>query len=199
MKHARNALLWGGLLVALVVINYGIAGREKILRDGRVLLLELAPVDPRSLMQGDYMTLSFDAATDIRERDNAACKTHREARARGASSGTAAALTCMPEGAGLDMPMPRVYENGYAVFAVDNAGIGRFSRVQDAPTPVSAGEIAVLYRQRDAWDVRIASNAWFFPEGQAERYAPARYGELHVGKDGTALLTGLRDEHRKPL
>jgi len=40
---------------------------ERILSDGRVLLLELAPVDPRSLMQGDYMALQFAAVDDIRK------------------------------------------------------------------------------------------------------------------------------------
>lgn len=50
------------------------------------------------------------------------------------------------------------------------------------------------------WEgVRIASNAWFFAEGEAERWQPARYGELRVGAEGTALLTGLRDAQRKPL
>ena len=52
MKHWRSILLWGGLLLALVVVNHGIVQRERILSDGHVLLLELQPVDPRSIMQG---------------------------------------------------------------------------------------------------------------------------------------------------
>ena len=52
----------GALLLALV--DWNIAAREHLLREGRVLLLELAPVDPRSLMQGDYMALRFKAADD---------------------------------------------------------------------------------------------------------------------------------------
>jgi len=49
-------------LVLLVAVNLGIASRERLVEHGRVVLLELAPVDPRSLMQGDYMALRFRVA-----------------------------------------------------------------------------------------------------------------------------------------
>jgi uncharacterized membrane-anchored protein len=51
-------------LVVLAAVNWGIYARERLLAEGRVVLLELAPVDPRSLMQGDYMALRFKAAND---------------------------------------------------------------------------------------------------------------------------------------
>jgi uncharacterized membrane-anchored protein len=47
------------LLVILVVINGGIWQKENLIRHGRPVFIELAPVDPRSLMQGDYMRLNF--------------------------------------------------------------------------------------------------------------------------------------------
>ena len=54
------ALLAG--LVLLAFVNFGIYQRERLLTEGRVVLLRLAPVDPRSLMQGDYMRLNFEVA-----------------------------------------------------------------------------------------------------------------------------------------
>lgn len=54
------ALLAG--LAVLAFVNFGIYQREPLLTDGRVVLLRLAPVDPRSLMQGDYMRLDFELA-----------------------------------------------------------------------------------------------------------------------------------------
>lgn len=194
MKHWRSILLWGGLLLALAVANHGIVQRERILSDGRVLLLELAPVDPRSLMQGDYMALRFAAVDEIRDASDPACK--RATDVGGTSGGNAAALKCM--GVFHDGSGPRIRRDGYAVFALDPDGVGRFVRVQPAPRPVVTGEIAVRYRER-GWDMRIASNAWFFPEGQGDRYAPAKFGELRVDADGTALLAALRGEDRKPL
>lgn len=54
------ALLAG--LALLAFVNFGIYQRERLLTDGRIVLLKLSPVDPRSLMQGDYMRLNFEAA-----------------------------------------------------------------------------------------------------------------------------------------
>ncbi len=56
------ALLAG--LAILAVVNYTVYQREQLLTAGRVALLELAPVDPRSLMQGDYMALRFQVARE---------------------------------------------------------------------------------------------------------------------------------------
>jgi uncharacterized membrane-anchored protein len=56
------ALLAG--LVMLAFVDYGIVQRERLLTDGDVVLLQLAPVDPRSLMQGDYMRLDFALARE---------------------------------------------------------------------------------------------------------------------------------------
>ena len=46
-------------VVVLTVLNYGIYAKEQIKEHGETLLLALAPVDPRSLMQGDYMRLRY--------------------------------------------------------------------------------------------------------------------------------------------
>ena len=46
-------------LIILAGVNYTIYSREQLLSNGQIVLLELAPVDPRSLMQGDYMALDF--------------------------------------------------------------------------------------------------------------------------------------------
>jgi uncharacterized membrane-anchored protein len=55
----------------LLAANYTIYRREALLSGGRIVLLELAPVDPRSLMQGDYMALRFKVADVILDRARA--------------------------------------------------------------------------------------------------------------------------------
>lgn len=47
------------MLATLVVANTGIRRNEALIRDGEPVFVELAPVDPRSLMQGDYMALDY--------------------------------------------------------------------------------------------------------------------------------------------
>lgn len=58
----RRIILLVTTLLLLVAINFTIYQREQLLSSGRVVLLELAPVDPRSLVQGDYMALRFQVA-----------------------------------------------------------------------------------------------------------------------------------------
>lgn len=60
----RKALAVLAGLAILAAANWTIASREKQLAEGAVVLLELAPVDPRSLMQGDYMALRFKVEND---------------------------------------------------------------------------------------------------------------------------------------
>jgi uncharacterized membrane-anchored protein len=48
-----------GLLLVISVANYNILEKEQVLDGGRQVLLELRPVDPRSLIQGDYMRLAY--------------------------------------------------------------------------------------------------------------------------------------------
>ena len=69
-----NRKLYVGVVVATLVlllaaVNFTILQRETLLRDGQVLLLELAPVDPRSLMQGDYMALRFAVSQKLGPAD----------------------------------------------------------------------------------------------------------------------------------
>ena len=59
----RSVLLIVTTFLLLVAVNFNVYQREQLIRNGRVVLLELAPVDPRSLMQGDYMALRFKVAT----------------------------------------------------------------------------------------------------------------------------------------
>lgn len=61
----RNLCLWLGLALVLLVPNALIARQEALLAAGTSMIVELAPVDPRSLMQGDYMRLAYGVpATD---------------------------------------------------------------------------------------------------------------------------------------
>lgn len=101
------------------------------MREGDTLLLRLAPRDPRSLLQGDYMALRYAMAAEVSH----------------------------------------------------------------------AAEAQHLLRFRKRGDsVRLASDAYFFQEGESERHENARYGELRVSDDGDAVLAGLldRDLHRLP-
>lgn len=60
----RKIIVIATTLIFLVVFNGAIIQKEHIKANGEVLYMPLAPSDPRSLMQGDYMRLRFRAAGD---------------------------------------------------------------------------------------------------------------------------------------
>ncbi len=58
--------IWITAALIIVALNAIIIQKELFLKNGESIYLELAPVDPRSLMQGDYMNLNYKVAEDIR-------------------------------------------------------------------------------------------------------------------------------------
>ncbi len=59
MSKANKFLIVANLAALFLYFGYTVYQKEILLKDGTLLLLKLAPVDPRSLMQGDYMELRY--------------------------------------------------------------------------------------------------------------------------------------------
>ncbi|MFK5890741.1 MAG: GDYXXLXY domain-containing protein [Flavobacteriaceae bacterium] len=65
MKKYKRAIIFVNLLLLIVLFNNSIVKKETLLSNGKLILLELAPVDPRSLMQGDYMRLRYKISQNV--------------------------------------------------------------------------------------------------------------------------------------
>jgi uncharacterized membrane-anchored protein len=63
-----RAIIAGAVVLVLGAVNWSIYSKERIKTQGERVYLELAPVDPRSLMQGDYMALRFSLANGLSTR-----------------------------------------------------------------------------------------------------------------------------------
>jgi uncharacterized membrane-anchored protein len=59
MKKYRWIIIILNLVLVILYFAFAVASKEKLLSNGKLVLLELAPKDPRSLMQGDYMRLTY--------------------------------------------------------------------------------------------------------------------------------------------
>lgn len=172
----RSAIALVSCVVVLALVNFSIAGKERQLEGGKVVYLELAPVDPRSFMQGDYMALRFKIANDALP---AMKRSESDAR-RGFFAGQGLAPA-----------------DGRIVAVLDERSIASFRRLDDG-TVLRADEVLLRYRVREG-NMKFATNAFFFQEGTAKRYEGARYGEFRVAPDGELLLTGLRGKELQPL
>lgn len=65
MKKYQLVIIVLNLLLILGLYHYFVMAKEKTLAKGTLVLLELAPVDPRSLMQGDYMSLRYAITENV--------------------------------------------------------------------------------------------------------------------------------------
>ncbi len=151
------------VLAVVVVANVGIVQKERLIRDGKPVFVALAPADPRSLMQGDFMRLNFSVPDAASERRAGLLRLER----------------------------PR------AVARVDARGVAQLMRIQRGE-PLAPGELAIeLTPKEGRWT--LVTDAWFFAEGEAQRWQRARFGEFRVDDSGRALLVGLRGENLEPL
>ena len=65
-----KAPIWlvGVFVIALLgAVNYKVQQFEDVLATGKPVVLKIAPVDPRSLMQGDYMVLNYAILSEIQQ------------------------------------------------------------------------------------------------------------------------------------
>jgi uncharacterized membrane-anchored protein len=156
----RQAGIAMSLVLILVVANSAIWQKEVLISTGRPVFIELAPVDPRSLMQGDYMALNFH----LPELDDADSSPGRRVKM-----------------------VARIDAKGVAVM-----------RGIDAGKPLAPDEI-LIELLRTGRGLRPASDAWYFKEGEADRWAKAKFGEFRIDGDGRALLVDLRGPDMEKL
>lgn len=100
-------------VATLAVANIGIADKEHTIANGQKVYVPLAPVDPRSLMQGDYMRLRFTLPpmVDVDRRE----------------AGVEGLLGSRP----------------YAVGRLDERGVVAWERVEKFDAPIAPGEFRI--------------------------------------------------------
>jgi uncharacterized membrane-anchored protein len=164
------------VLVAMVfilgLVNWSIIAKETHLAEGRSVYLELAPVDPRSLMQGDYMALRFQLGNAVH---NALPKTDAYRGWRQAVDAS----------------------DGYVVVRLDSRQVGSFKGLYQDQT-LAEDELRLRFRVRGG-EVKFATNAFFFQEGHAKYYEPAKYGQFRVDDKGELLLVAMADKDLRRL
>lgn len=168
---SRRGALWillGGL-VALGVANVDVWQKENVIAGGERILVRLVPVDPRSLMQGDYMRLRFDIPAEIlKELERSTVDSFQWSR------------------------------RAVVVAKVNDRREAQLLRLASEREAPGEGEVLLPLKQlKGAWV--LVTDAYFFPEGQGHRFEQARFGEFRALPGGRALLVGLADEHGKSI
>jgi len=166
-QGGRPPRAWLGTVLTaaavLAVANIGIWQKERLIAEGAPVFVELAPVDPRSLMQGDYMRLNFRIPGEVQDHLDSLLSPTR----------------------------PRVLAQR------DARGVATVLRLDDG-APLAADQLRIELTPKNGTWV-LVSDAWFFKEGDAARWAQAKYAEFRVDPQGHALLVGLRDKELRRL
>ncbi len=168
----RTKLAVAALLLSLGLVNWSMMGKEQHLAAGDIVYIQLAPVDPRSLMQGDYMTLRFELANQVYD---ALPKTKKSRRWR----------------------HEVIANDGFVVAHLDERKVATFKGI-DGKQVLAKDDMLLRFRVRNGV-VKFATNAYFFQEGHAQYYQAARFGQFRVDKSGELLLVALFDKDLKAL
>ena len=183
-----KAPIWlvGVFVIALLgVVNYKVQQFEDVLATGKPVVLKIAPVDPRSLMQGDYMVLNYAILSEFQQS--------RVLPETNESNETT-------ENTGIDESSPSE-KKAYILVHLDKNHVATFCEEQsEIPTDFKycTPNVYLPIRYKGGWLHKLPSQDYFFAEGKGEYYAQAEYAEYRF-KDGILLLARLLDKDLKGL
>lgn len=165
------------VLLILIPLNYKVQQFEDVLATGKPVVLKIAPVDPRSLMQGDYMALSYAILNDIR-----------------------ANLNESEDGLLSLSKLKNRPTKLYALIHQDEQGVATLCRLEDSLPRDFKDCVADVYLPVNnfKWLPELPSQEYFFAEGKGQHYAQAEYAEYRF-KNGILLLARLLDKDLKAL
>ena len=191
-----KAPIWlvGVFVIALLgAVNYKVQQFEDVLATGKPVVLKIAPVDPRSLMQGDYMVLNYAILSEFQQsqflsESNESLESNESIDAGEAN-----------ETIGIDESSPSG-KKAYILVHLDKNHVATFCEEQsEIPTDFKHCTPNVYLPIRyKGWLPELPSQDYFFAEGKGEHYAQAEYAEYRF-KDGILLLARLLDKDLKGL
>jgi uncharacterized membrane-anchored protein len=85
------------------------------------------------------------------------------------------------------------------VIKLDARNVATVLREHDPDRHPLATDETLLELSPKNGDWVVVTDAWYFKEGEGERWQRAKYGEFRVLPDGKALLVGMADESLRAI
>ena len=163
------------IVLGVIVYSFGVkADRDQLILTGKEIMLELAPVDPLSLLQGQYLIIDFkleDAEIEVDENEINSNKVNYG------------------------------YRHHRIVLSYNESGVAKFNRFED-DQPLNSDEL--LFKVRRAirrnntkyfYKIDVSQNSFLIEENTEKKYEEkAKYGVFKVGPDGDYVLVDLADK-----
>ena len=169
----KKILIVVNIVLLFVITGFSAQKEESYKKLDSYFYLELRPVDPRSLLQGDYMTLNYDILDQTTEfiYQNKSYDYYEEERKEEA-------------------------KKAYIAIRLDGNKVAKFVKLTKEKTDEK--DLLFVAYKSDGYNVDINANSYLFQEGTGDKYENARYAKV-VLVDNKLRLIDLRDKDFKEI
>ena len=165
------------LVIGVIIYAFQVkADRDQLILTGKEILLELAPVDPLSLLQGQYMIINFAL-----EREKIEVKEE-------------------------DINSGKVWFSARIVLRYNESGVANFNRLEDDQLLAANEILFKIKARRRRengseyfYRIDVEQESFLFKENTEKIYETAKYGVFRVNQDGDYVLVDLADKDLKRL
>ena len=172
-NSVKKILLVINIVILFVVTGFSANKEESYKKLDSYFYLELAPVDPRSLLQGDYMTLNYDITDKAQEIIFNGIYDSKDENNKF-----------------LDM------RKGYIVVSLDENKVAKFVKLSKEKTDEK--DLLFIAFKSDGFNININANSYLFQEGTGDKYENARYSKVVLVGNNLRLID-LRDKDFKEI
>lgn len=181
----KKVLLIINIILLFVITGFSAQKEESYRKLDSYFYLELRPVDPRSLLQGDYMTLNYDILDKTTEfiYQNKSYEYYEEEKKKETKEEKE-----RKELAGA--------KRAYIAIRLDGNKVARFVKLTKEKT--NEKDLLFIAYKSNGYNVDINVNSYLFQEGTGDKYENARYAKVVLVGNKLRLID-LRDKDFKEI
>lgn len=183
-NNIKKILLIVNIVILFVITGFSAMKEEGYKKSEDYFYLELTPIDPRSLLQGDYMTLNYDITdkaqdfiynnrTNIYDEENEnEVEEIKEVRKLADA------------------------KKAYIAVRLDENKVAKYVKITKEKTDEK--DLLFIAYKTDGFNVNINANSYLFQEGTGEKYENAKYSKVVLIGNNLRLID-LRDKDFKEI
>ncbi|EFE87164.1 hypothetical protein FUSPEROL_00927 [Fusobacterium periodonticum ATCC 33693] len=180
----KKILIVVNIVLLFVITGFSAQKEESYKKLDSYFYLELRPVDPRSLLQGDYMTLNYD----ILDQTTEFIYNNRTYIYDGENENEVDEIRELRKLADA--------KRAYIAVRLDENKVAKFVKLTKEKTDEK--DLFFIAYKSDGYNVDINVNSYLFQEGTGDKYENARYAKVVLVGNKLRLID-LRDKDFKEI
>ena len=183
-NNIKKILLIVNITILFVITGFSAMKEENYKKSENYFYLELTPVDPRSFLQGDYMTLNYD----ITDKVSDFIYNNRTYIYEGENENEVEEIRELRKLANA--------KKAYIAVRLDKDRVAKFVKITKEKTDEK--DLLFIAYKTNGYDVNINVNSYLFQEGTGDKYEDARYSKVVLVGNNLRLID-LRDKDFKEI